>query len=92
VSHVLRSILPKAFNVSDGILLSMPSEHFVCLTIWQGDVQPYIGLVCGKDIKVVIVTQGIQGMGSGLRSGSQDRGGRRPRCTYEGYSEAKRRK
>lgn len=60
VPHALKAMLPKAINVPEGILLSMPSMHFVCLTIGsRGDVQPYIAL--GRALqkeghKVTIVT------------------------------------
>jgi sterol 3beta-glucosyltransferase len=58
--HTLKSLLPKAINVPEGILLSMPSKHFVCLTIGsRGDVQPYIALGRGlqkEGHKVTIVT------------------------------------
>jgi len=60
VAQELKSLLPKAINVPGGILLSIPSKHFVCLTIGsRGDVQPYIALGRGlqKDgHKVTIVT------------------------------------
>jgi len=60
VPHHLKSLLPKAINVPEGILLSMPSKHFVCLTIGsRGDVQPYIALGRGlqkEGHKVTIVT------------------------------------
>jgi sterol 3beta-glucosyltransferase len=60
VSHDLISLLPKAINAPEGILLSMPSKHFVCLTIGsRGDVQPYIALGRGlqkEGHKVTIVT------------------------------------
>ncbi len=60
VPHELKSLLPKAINVPEGILLSMPSKHFVCLTIGsRGDIQPYIALGRGlqkEGHKVTIVT------------------------------------
>jgi sterol 3beta-glucosyltransferase len=60
VPHEFKSLLPKAINVPEGILLSMPSKHFVCLTIGsRGDVQPYIALGRGlqkEGHKVTIVT------------------------------------
>jgi sterol 3beta-glucosyltransferase len=60
VPHAVKSILPKAINVPEGVLLSMPSMHFVCLTIGsRGDVQPYIALGRGlqkEGHKVTIVT------------------------------------
>ena len=60
VHHQLKSLLPKAINVPEGVLLSMPSKHFVCLTIGsRGDVQPYIALGRGlqkEGHKVTIVT------------------------------------
>ena len=59
-SHALKSFFPKAINVPEGVLLSMPSKHFVCLTIGsRGDVQPYIALGRGlqkEGHKVTIVT------------------------------------
>ena len=58
--HTLKSIFPKAINLPEGVLLSMPSKHFVCLTIGsRGDVQPYIALGRGlqkEGHKVTIVT------------------------------------
>ena len=60
VPHEMKSLLPKAINVPEGFLLSMPSKHFVCLTIGsRGDVQPYIALGRGlqkEGHKVTIVT------------------------------------
>jgi sterol 3beta-glucosyltransferase len=60
VPYQLKSLLPKAINVPDEILLSLPSKHFVCLTIGsRGDVQPYIALGRGlqkEGHKVTIVT------------------------------------
>jgi sterol 3beta-glucosyltransferase len=59
-ANIVRALFPKAINVPDGVLLPMPSKHFVCLTIGsRGDVQPYIAL--GKALqaeghKVTIVT------------------------------------
>jgi sterol 3beta-glucosyltransferase len=59
-SHTVRSIFPKAINVPEGVLLSMPSKHFACLTIGsRGDVQPYIALGRGlqkEGHRVTIVT------------------------------------
>lgn len=59
-SHTLKSFLPKAINVPEDVLLSMPSKHFACLTIGsRGDVQPYIALGRGlqkEGHKVTIVT------------------------------------
>jgi sterol 3beta-glucosyltransferase len=58
--HALKSFLPKAINLPGDFLLSMPSKHFVCLTIGsRGDVQPYIALGRGlqkEGHKVTIVT------------------------------------
>ncbi|KAI0250755.1 hypothetical protein BJV78DRAFT_1127542 [Lactifluus subvellereus] len=57
---IIRALFPKAINVPSGVLLPMPSKHFVCLTIGsRGDVQPYIAL--GKALqkeghRVTIVT------------------------------------
>ena len=60
IPQQLKSLLPKAINVPEGILLSIPSKHFVCLTIGsRGDVQPYIALGRGlqkEGHKVTIVT------------------------------------
>ena len=60
VPHALKSLLPKAVNVPESVLLSVPSKHFVCLTIGsRGDVQPYIALGRGlqkEGHKVTIVT------------------------------------
>ncbi|KAI0004465.1 hypothetical protein BJV74DRAFT_807446 [Russula compacta] len=81
--HALRSILPKAINVPDEVLLSVPSRHFVCLTIGsRGDVQPYIAL--GRRLqkeghKVTIVTheeykEWITGFGVGHRTAGGDPG------------------
>lgn len=60
VPHHLKSLFPKAINVPEGVLLSIPSKHFVCLTIGsRGDVQPYIALGRGlqkEGHKVTIVT------------------------------------
>jgi sterol 3beta-glucosyltransferase len=59
-ANIVRALFPKAINVPDGVLMPMPSKHFVCLTIGsRGDVQPYIAL--GKALqqeghKVTIVT------------------------------------
>jgi sterol 3beta-glucosyltransferase len=58
--HALKSVYPKAINVPEGVLLSMPSMHFMCLTIGsRGDVQPYIALGRGlqkEGHRVTIVT------------------------------------
>ena len=58
--HALKSFLPKAINLPGDFLLSMPSKHFVCLTIGsRGDVQPYIALGRGlqkEGHRVTIVT------------------------------------
>jgi sterol 3beta-glucosyltransferase len=58
--HALKSILPKAINLPEDVLFSMPSMHFVCLTIGsRGDVQPYIALGRGlqkEGHRVTIVT------------------------------------
>ncbi len=60
IPHELKTLLPKAINVPEGVLLSIPSKHFVCLTIGsRGDVQPYIALGRGlqkEGHKVTIVT------------------------------------
>jgi sterol 3beta-glucosyltransferase len=83
VSHELKSLLPKAINVPEGILLSMPSKHFVCLTIGsRGDVQPYIALGRGlqkEGHKVTIVTHEeykawVTGFGIGHRTAGGDPG------------------
>ncbi|KAF8270838.1 hypothetical protein EI94DRAFT_1569918 [Lactarius quietus] len=58
--HALRSVFPKAINLPEDVLLSMPSKHFACLTIGsRGDVQPYIALGRGlqkEGHRVTIVT------------------------------------
>ncbi len=58
--YALKSVFPKAINLPENILLSMPSMHFACLTIGsRGDVQPYIALGRGlqkEGHKVTIVT------------------------------------
>ena len=58
--HSLKSSFPKAINVPEDVLLSMPSKHFACLTIGsRGDVQPYIALGRGlqkEGHRVTIVT------------------------------------
>jgi sterol 3beta-glucosyltransferase len=59
-ANIVRALFPRAINVPDGVLLPMPSKHFVCLTIGsRGDVQPYIALgkaLQGEGHKVTIVT------------------------------------
>lgn len=81
--HALKSIFPKAINVPDEVLLSLPSRHFVCLTIGsRGDVQPYIALGRGlqkEGHKVTIVTheeykEWITGFGVGHRTAGGDPG------------------
>lgn len=83
VPYHLKSLLPKAINVPEGILLSMPSKHFVCLTIGsRGDVQPYIALGRGlqkEGHKVTIVTheeykEWVTGFGIGHRTAGGDPG------------------
>ena len=83
VPHALKSILPKAINVPDGVLLSMPSMHFVCLTIGsRGDVQPYIALGRGlqkEGHRVTIVTheeykEWVTGFGIDHRTAGGDPG------------------
>ncbi|KAH9179294.1 glycosyltransferase family 1 protein [Lactarius sanguifluus] len=58
--YALKSVFPKAINLPEEILLSMPSKHFACLTIGsRGDVQPYIALGRGlqkEGHRVTIVT------------------------------------
>ncbi|KAH9049860.1 glycosyltransferase family 1 protein [Lactarius hengduanensis] len=58
--HALKSVFPKAINLPEEVLLSMPSKHFACLTIGsRGDVQPYIALGRGlqkEGHRVTIVT------------------------------------
>ncbi|KAI0250754.1 hypothetical protein BJV78DRAFT_1127517 [Lactifluus subvellereus] len=60
IPHALRSFLPKAINLPEDVLLSIPSKHFICLTIGsRGDVQPYIALGRGlqkEGHRVTIVT------------------------------------
>ena len=52
--------LPKAVNIPRSMILSMPTRHFVCITIGsRGDVQPYIALGVGllkEGHRVTIVT------------------------------------
>jgi sterol 3beta-glucosyltransferase len=81
--HALKSILPKAINVPEGVLLSMPSKHFVCLTIGsRGDVQPYIALGRGlqkEGHRVTIVTheeykEWVTGFGVDHRTAGGDPG------------------
>lgn len=83
VHHQLKSLLPKAINVPDGVLLSMPSKHIVCLTIGsRGDVQPYIALGRGlqkEGHKVTIVTheeykEWVTGFGIDHRTAGGDPG------------------
>lgn len=83
VHHQLKSLLPKAINVPEGVLLSMPSKHFVCLTIGsRGDVQPYIALGRGlqkEGHKVTIVTheeykEWVTGFGIDHRTAGGDPG------------------
>jgi sterol 3beta-glucosyltransferase len=83
VDHQLKSLLPKAINVPEGILLSMPSKHFICLTIGsRGDVQPYIALGRGlqkEGHKVTIVTheeykEWVTGFGIDHRTAGGDPG------------------
>ncbi|KAI9465440.1 glycosyltransferase family 1 protein [Lactarius psammicola] len=60
IPHSLKSVFPKAINLPEEVLLSMPSKHFACLTIGsRGDVQPYIALGRGlqkEGHRVTIVT------------------------------------
>jgi sterol 3beta-glucosyltransferase len=83
VPHAVKSMFPKAINVPDGILLSMPSMHFVCLTIGsRGDVQPYIALGRGlqkEGHRVTIVTheeykEWVTGFGIDHRTAGGDPG------------------
>jgi sterol 3beta-glucosyltransferase len=83
IPHAMKSMLPKAINVPEGILLSMPSKHFVCLTIGsRGDVQPYIALGRGlqkEGHKVTIVTheeykEWVTGFGVDHRTAGGDPG------------------
>ena len=82
-ANIVRALFPKAINVPDGVLLPMPSKHFVCLTIGsRGDVQPYIAL--GKALqaeghKVTIVTheeykEWVTGFGVAHRTAGGDPG------------------
>ena len=82
-ANIVRALFPKAINVPDGVLLPMPSKHFVCLTIGsRGDVQPYIAL--GKALqkeghKVTVVTheeykEWVTGFGIGHRTAGGDPG------------------
>ena len=82
-TNIVRALFPKAINQPDGVLLPMPSKHFVCLTIGsRGDVQPYIAL--GKALqkeghKVTIVTheeykEWVTGFGVGHRTAGGDPG------------------
>ncbi|KAI9509221.1 glycosyltransferase family 1 protein [Russula earlei] len=58
--QIMRALFPKPVNVPNEVLMTIPSKHFVCLTIGsRGDVQPYIAL--GKALqkeghRVTIVT------------------------------------
>ena len=83
IPYALKSILPKAINVPESVLLSMPSKHFVCLTIGsRGDVQPYIALGRGlqkEGHKVTIVTheeykEWVTGFGVDHRTAGGDPG------------------
>jgi sterol 3beta-glucosyltransferase len=83
IPHALKSIFPKAINVPGEVLLSIPSKHFVCLTIGsRGDVQPYIALGRGlqkEGHKVTIVTheeykKWITDFGVGHRTAGGDPG------------------
>lgn len=83
VPHAVRSVFPKAINVPEGVLLSMPSMHFVCLTIGsRGDVQPYIALGRGlqkEGHRVTIVTheeykEWVTGFGIDHRTAGGDPG------------------
>lgn len=83
VPHAIKAIFPKAINVPEGVLLSMPSMHFVCLTIGsRGDVQPYIALGRGlqkEGHKVTIVTheeykEWVTGFGIDHRTAGGDPG------------------
>lgn len=60
IPHAYKSFFPKAINLPDEVLLTVPSKHFVCLTIGsRGDVQPYIALGRGlqkEGHRVTIVT------------------------------------
>jgi sterol 3beta-glucosyltransferase len=80
---IIRALFPKAINVPSGVLLPMPSKHFVCLTIGsRGDVQPYIAL--GKALqkeghRVTIVTheeykKWVTGFGISHRTAGGDPG------------------
>jgi sterol 3beta-glucosyltransferase len=80
---VAQSRLPKAINLPQDVLLSMPSMHFVCLTIGsRGDVQPYIALGLGllkEGHRVTIVTHEeykdwVQGFGIQHRTAGGDPG------------------
>ena len=83
IPHSLKSVLPKAINVPQEVLLSIPSKHFCCLTIGsRGDVQPYIAL--GRRLqkeghKVTIVTheeykEWVTGFGVDHRTAGGDPG------------------
>jgi sterol 3beta-glucosyltransferase len=83
IPHALKSMFPKAINVPEGLLLSMPSKHFVCLTIGsRGDVQPYIALGRGlqkEGHKVTVVTheeykEWVTGFGVDHRTAGGDPG------------------
>jgi sterol 3beta-glucosyltransferase len=76
-------MFPKAINVPEGVLLSIPSKHFVCLTIGsRGDVQPYIALGRGlqkEGHRVTIVTheeykEWVTGFGIDHRTAGGDPG------------------
>lgn len=81
--HALKSVFPKAINLPEEVLLSMPSKHFACLTIGsRGDVQPYIALGRGlqkEGHRVTIVTheeykEWITGFGLEHRTAGGDPG------------------
>jgi sterol 3beta-glucosyltransferase len=80
-AHLLK--LPKAINVPRDNLSSLPSKHFVCLTIGsRGDVQPYIALSLAlqrEGHRVTIVTHEeygswVKGFGIGHRVAGGDPG------------------
>jgi sterol 3beta-glucosyltransferase len=83
IPAAIQSRLPKAINLPQAVLLSMPPMHFVCLTIGsRGDVQPYIALGLGlkkEGHRVTIATHEeykswIQGFGIEHRTTGGDPG------------------
>lgn len=79
----MRLQMPKVINLPHDMLGSVPSMHFVCLTIGsRGDVQPYIALGLGllkEGHRVTIVThqenkEWIEGFGLSFKQAGGDPG------------------